>query len=178
MITIYRSVYKQEKSMGRFSFRSEVHHTMSKSIRTRFFLYTSSFYVSWLLPLVFSAVPNSPPVLQMAGHALTPLMGFLNMLAFIMPTCQQYQKNHVGTWLATAYFLVMFETPIATIRRWIPSRDSAEQGADGPDIAEDGIGSGARNRQAETPEEGVVASVLGEDAPTADEARGARDTFT
>ena len=135
MIVIYRTVYKQELSNARHNFRNEENHTMSKRIRKSMILYTSSFYICWVIPMICVYIPNShsPAALRIIGLTLGPLMGFFNMLVFILPKCIKYQKQHAGTSLLGAYFYTMFKVPIRVTRQCVilanTSTDNTNQNA-------------------------------------------------
>lgn len=176
MVVIYRTVHKQELRLARLSFLSRQNHTMSKSIRTRMLLYTSSFYVCWLLPVLCVYVLPSPPTLELVAYALAPLMGWFNMLAFILPRCQKYQKNHAGTRLPMAYFHVLFDAPIAAVTRCTASRSSVVRSG-GPVGAENGRGLVSGNARVEASGDGTGVPAGGETALLAGEAVGAAETL-
>ena len=177
---ICRSVRQEQRMTHSNSGSTEEENlAMSKSIRTRMLLYTSFFYMCSILPWVFwYVIPNPPYALKMVGYALYPLRGLLNMLAFILPKCQLYQKNHTDTWLPVAYFHVVFDNPTAVVRRWIKFWSSVDQDARSPTSAEDGIGLGTYNTPVETPGGGAGTTAGGGNTPAAGEANDARETPT
>ena len=91
-------------------------HATSRSIQRKMLMYTSNFYTCWILPAVFIYLPGVPTALNLAGYVLTSLMGFLNMLVFILPKCVKYQREHAGTRLLAAYYHVLFDAISARIR--------------------------------------------------------------
>ena len=131
MAVIYRSVYRQDQTMAKYSRGNSQKeaYAMSRSIRTKMLLYTSTFYISWILPLVFIYTPGSPPALWLVGHALFPLMGFLNMLVFILPKCRKHQKLRPGTRLPTAYVHVLLAAPLAESWRRATARTASATAA-------------------------------------------------
>ena len=62
-------------------------YVRSRSIRTKMLLYASTFYICWNLLSVILLTPGCPLALKLVANALVPLMGFLNMLVFILPKC-------------------------------------------------------------------------------------------
>ena len=136
MIVIFWTVYKQERTMAQY--RREGNHqesfAISRSLRKKMMLYTSTFYICWILPTLFIYLPGVPPALTLVGHALVPLMGFLNMLVFILPKCVKYQREHPGTRLRAAYCHVLLEISSTPIRRWPVSRRGHQTQADGASI--------------------------------------------
>ena len=112
MVVIYRTVYKQEKRMATYSASGiDVdHHKRSKQIRKSMILYTSSFYICWIIPVIGNLLNSHP--FRVIGYIFSPLMGFLNALVFLMPKCIKYQNDHPGTWLLTAYICVVFRSPV------------------------------------------------------------------
>jgi len=164
MLVIYRTVYNQEKRNARHSFvgdnNNEANHSQSKRIRKTMLLYTGSFYMCWILPLVFLNAPNAPAALRIIGNAITPLMGFLNMLVFIQPKCVKYQKDNEGTGLMNAYSHVILSAPIRVASRVRASMTWTAAGFDIPDDIDDGIGFGSYNDHVDVAEgEAVTARV-------------------
>jgi len=158
MIAIYRSVYKQEKIMAQFAYgnTTQEHHRQSKRIRKSMILYTSTFYICWILPTF--AVAGEVPILRVVANALIPLMGFLNMLVFILPKCVKYQKEHSGTILPVAYFYVMFRIPIESIAKLVTPTGGTDQDPDVAEVIDDGIGLGRYNERVEAPAEDSVSA--------------------
>ena len=136
MIIIYRTVYRQEQTMAQYQrgpFYRET-HARSRNVRTKMLLYTSTFYISWILPTIFIYIPDSPLALAMVGCVLHPLMGFLNMLVFLLPKCAKHRKESPGTGLLAAYCHVLIAAPISTLWRRTMSRTSNETPAAGPSL--------------------------------------------
>ena len=96
MLSIYLSVYFNEKKMKkyRFSDDDEFHgeengnsngngHSESKRLRKAMILYSSSFYICWIIPLILWYAPHSVPSLHIVGDVLFALMGVSSMFAFL-----------------------------------------------------------------------------------------------
>ena len=97
MLSIYLSVYFQEKRMTKYRFNNfsddhEFHgegnenendHSESKRIRKTVLLYGSSFYICWIIPLILWYAPHSVPSLHIVGDVLFALMGVSSMFAFL-----------------------------------------------------------------------------------------------
>jgi len=148
MVFIYRCVYRQEHRNSTYGRGTDAEHfSMSKRIRKSMLLYTSLFYLCWILPTLLVL---SLPALRVVADTLVPLMGFFNVLVFILPRCLKYQKDHAGTRLPVAYFHVMFGTPLAAVRQGVASRSGAGRCAGGPGTAKSGIGLGSYNKKTET----------------------------
>jgi len=137
MISIYRTVYRQEKKMAAYRFRGaqeqtneEINYPESKRIRKTMLFYTSSFYICWIIPMIIWLTPHSVPYLEIIADILFSLMGFFNMLVFIQPKCLRYQKDHPGTNILTCYFFVVFHSQIISWKRflststWMDNSDS------------------------------------------------------
>jgi len=149
MIVIYRTVYNQEERNSRYGFagNNEANHSQSKRIRKSMLLYTSSFYICWILPFALWYVPMlmAQPALQVIAYALAPLMGFLNMMVFIQPKCIKYQKDHPGTCLVAAYYRTMFSIPIKLVVGLWGSAEQTEPSNHTPADDDDDIGFGSYN---------------------------------
>jgi len=104
MLLVYRTVQRQmsQRSLG------PDHRRESKRIRRTMLLYTSTFYLCWVMPIniIIFAEPGSTA--HVFAYIFLPLQGFFNMLVFIAPKCVKYQREHPGTWLLTAYWCVIF----------------------------------------------------------------------
>lgn len=110
MFKVYQSVHNQEMRSANYrSFRDD-HFRQSKRIRKTMVLYTSSFFICWIFPVICLWVPHGVPALNIIGDILMPLQGMFNMLVFVQPKCLKYQKDHPGTSLLTSYFRVLFKT--------------------------------------------------------------------
>lgn len=161
MIRIYRSVRKQERRNSSFRHGNDSENrTMSDRIRKSMVLYTCSFYLCWIVSPMLINLPL-PSALRVVGFTIMPLMGFLNMLVFLLLKCIRYQKDHTGVWLPTAYLHVLFEGPLGAINRWSSLWGSGSRG-DGADADNsDGIGLGTYNERAGAPVENPVPDPAG-----------------
>ena len=75
MHAVYRTVRGQEERRGSIrSFRDD-HHRESRRIRKTMVLYTSSFYLCWIVPTIFLWVPHTIATLKIIGDILMPLQG-------------------------------------------------------------------------------------------------------
>merc|ERR1719401_2851330 len=100
------------------------HHAKSKRARKSMLLYTGSFFLCWVLPLILGFVAHHTEIsaLHSIANALYPLMGFFNVLVFVMPKCLKHQEDRPGIWLATAYLHVLCGLPLAAAGRWVATR--------------------------------------------------------
>merc|ERR1712194_345958 len=105
----------------------------------------STFYICWILPTF--AVAGEVPILRVVANALIPLMGFLNMLVFILPKCVKYQKEHSGTIL-----------PVESIAKLVTPTGGTDQDPDVAEVIDDGIGLGRYNERVEAPAEDSVSA--------------------
>jgi len=105
MVWVYLHVRRQELRMQRYNFRQHntEKHKESKRIRKILSLYTLSLYLTYGIALLGVLLPLPHRGLFLI-RPLTPLLGFLNMLVYFLPSRLKYQKDHPGTWLVTAYF--------------------------------------------------------------------------
>jgi len=118
MVSVYRSVYLEEQKMVQYRFQideegeeQKAAHSESKRIQKTLLLYTSSFYICWITPVIFWNA-TSVPALQIVGDMSFSLMGFFNMVVFIQPKCIKYQTEHPDRSLVACYFYVIFSQQI------------------------------------------------------------------
>ena len=189
MVIIYLSVHRQDQAMAQYrhgSTRREA-YARSRSIRTKMVLYASNFYICWILPLIV-LFAGSPPALRLVGFALlNPLMGFLNMLVFVLPKCRKHQKARPGTRLPAAYVHVLLAAPLTETWRWATTRMAAATSVGAgapaartrPSVAGPGLWavdadvgpSPPRGSEAGSAGEEAAVGGEGEDAPAEDGAR-------
>jgi len=117
MVSVYRTVYLEEQKMATYRFQSgndeevEKADSESKRIQKTLLLYTSSFYICWVIPIIFWKIPFVP-VLHIVADMLFSFMGFFNMIVFIQPKCIKYQTEHPDHSLVACYFYVIFSEQI------------------------------------------------------------------
>jgi len=121
MISIYLSVYLQERKMVKYRFQSEddeeeEDYPESKRIRQSLLLYTSSFYICWIIPLILWYAPHGIPYLYIIGDVLFSLMGFFNVLVYVHPKCAKYKLDHPGTSLFKCYLFIFFNKQIEFVK--------------------------------------------------------------
>ena len=58
MYAIYRDVRKQQARMDQYRFGGEEHNRESRRIRTTLLLYTSSFFLCWIIPIIINMTPQ------------------------------------------------------------------------------------------------------------------------
>jgi len=122
MMSVYRSVYLEEKKMNQYRLQSEQDEddgkddSESKRIQKTLLLYTSSFYICWIIPIIFWNA-TSVPALHIVADTLFSFMGFFNMIVFIQPKCIKYQTEHPGYSLVACYFYVIFSGQIKLRQR-------------------------------------------------------------
>lgn len=145
MFTVYRTVHNQESRTNRYRVSAANHYQESKRIRKTMLLYTSSFYICLVIPLLFRwahPTPQPYPMLNLLSEMILPLQGFFDMCVFIQPKCLKYQKDHPGTGLLTSYIHVLFNVDgCCKIARRFGSRFSASGTGDLEiELEDDGIG--------------------------------------
>jgi len=89
----------------------------SKRIRQSLLLYTSSFYICWIIPLILWYAPHDMPYLYIIGDVLFSLMGFFNVLVYVHPRCAKYRKEYPGTSLFKCYAVIFFVTPYESAKK-------------------------------------------------------------
>jgi len=154
MVSVYRSVYLEEQRMVQYRFQNEeeaeegkASNSESKRIQKTLLLYTSSFYICWITPVVFWNA-TSVPALHIVGDMLFSMMGFFNMVVFIQPKCIKYQTEHPDCSLVACYFYVIFSEQIKFGQRFTGIERTDEINFD------DGIGFETYNhRLSECPED-------------------------
>jgi hypothetical protein len=75
MYIVYHTVRAQEERRSSIRSFHEDHHRESKRIRKTMVLYTSSFYLCWIVPTIFLWVPHAVATLKIIGDILMPLQG-------------------------------------------------------------------------------------------------------
>ena len=75
MYIVYHTVRAQEERRSSIRSFHEDHHRESKRIRKTMVLYTSSFYLCWIVPTIFLWVPHTVATLKIIGDILMPLQG-------------------------------------------------------------------------------------------------------
>ncbi|KAL7535874.1 hypothetical protein ACHAWF_005302 [Thalassiosira exigua] len=151
MFTVYRTVRNQERRTNIYRFDADTHFRESLRIRKTMLLYTSSFYVCWVIPLIFlwaHPEPQPHPPLNVLGELLFPLQGVFDMCVFIQPRCVKYQRENSGSSLFSAYFHVILNT--GSLRKFARmlgrTVDTSSTNSDGStEVANDGIGFGTYN---------------------------------
>mmetsp|Transcript_42093 Transcript_42093/g.88339 ORF Transcript_42093/g.88339 Transcript_42093/m.88339 type:complete len:413 (+) Transcript_42093:126-1364(+) len=128
MVRIYLSVYLQERRMTKYNFGDEDDDCFkeSKRIRNTMLLYTSSFYICWIIPIMCWHAPHSTPALYIVADFFFPLMGFFHMLIFTLPKCVKYQNENPGTNKVVCYFFVIFQNQIDFVKRVIIVKKGAD----------------------------------------------------
>jgi len=123
MVAIYMSVYLSERKMAKYRFSNEddeggeEEYPESKRIRQSMLLYSSSFYICWIIPLVLWYAPHGVPSLYVIGDVLFSLMGFFNMVVYVHPKCVKYQQKNPGTSLLRCYVIIIFCDQIDLMRK-------------------------------------------------------------
>ena len=121
MVAIYMSVYLSERKMAKYRFSNEddeggeEEYPESKRIRQSMLLYSSSFYICWIIPLVLWYAPHGVPSLYVIGDVLFSLMGvsaspwyffWRGVISFSYQDTQQFlfstQFSSSSTWLSTS----------------------------------------------------------------------------
>jgi len=122
MVWIYMSVYLSERKMAKYRFSNEDdesgdEYPESKRIRQSMLLYTSSFFICWIIPLVLWFAPHGVPSLHVIADVLFSLMGFFNMVVYVHPKCVKYQQENPGTSLIKCYVIIIFCDQIDLMRK-------------------------------------------------------------
>ena len=150
MYAIYRDIRNIEVRMDRYSFGEE-HRRESRRIRTMMLLYTGSFFLCWILPIIIILIKplNGVPAFRIVVMVISPLQGLFNMVIFFRPKCLKYQKDNPGTILLVAYARVVIGTPawVKAVMRMFSSLQTRTQNTKEDEDVDDGIGFGNYNEE-------------------------------
>ena len=114
-------------------------------------LYTSSFFLCWIIPvIILNTTPLSVvPAFQIVLYVLAPLQGFFNMVIFFRPKCLKYQKDNPGTSLLVVYVRIVLATPawVKAVRRMFSSSQTTTPNTNDDEDVDDGIGFSTYNEE-------------------------------
>ena len=150
--------------MHQYSFGGEEHNRESRRIRTTMLLYTGSFFLCWIIPLLILLTPlSNVPAIRIVSSLLGPLQVFFNMVIFFRPKCLKHQKDNPGTSLLVAYVRVVLGIPawVKAVRRMFSSSQTTTPKTEDDKDVDDGIGFSTYN---EEPSDTQEASRSNEDA--------------